>query len=251
MIVLIVAGLSSLLVLLPVSSASPVAVMEVCRAGVEPCQRDLNAPSGGPVALDLFISSSAPDQQEPPLNLVAWETHFSLAGDGELRLVTQPLDGQSMVGLPVRERGHPRYALEGFLRHEGETPNPDADYYTVQNRFNEETGQLDYSVTLLGSGKPWVLVPHFPGDHQARWLIGRIVLSGQSLGSIQVSPSTDAALPFQAISLSGSGHRLPVPLSASSPLATVIVGPPNGTLDLEGRVAGSSSMELVVTFWNP
>jgi len=229
--------------------------MEVCRAGVEFCQRGLNAPIDGPVALDLFISSSAPDQQEPPLNLVAWETHFSLARDGELRLLTQPLDGQSggqsMVGLPVRERSHPRYALERFLRQEGETPNPDADYYTVQNRFNEETVQLDYSVTLLGSGKPWVLVPHFPGDHQAHWLIGRIVLSGQSLGSIQVSPSTDAALPFQAISLSGSGHRLPVPLSASSPLATVIVGPPNGTLDLEGQVAGSSSMELVVTFWNP
>ena len=241
--------------LLPVSSASPVAVMEVCRAGVEPCQRDLNAPIGEPVALDLFISSSASDQQEPLLNLVAWETHFSLAGDGELRLVTQSPDGQSVgqskVGLPVRERGHPRYALDGLLRQEGVTPDPDAEYYTVQNRFNGETGQLDYAVVLLGSGNPQHLALSPFRSGQDRWLIGRIVFSGQGAGTIQVSPDTVTALPFQAISLSGSGHRLPVPLSAGSPLATVKVGHSNGTLDLEGRVAGSSSMELVVTFWNP
>ena len=257
---LIVASLSSFLVGAPVWSASPVAGLEVCRAGVEPCPKELNALIGEPVALDLFISGPAPDQQEQPLNLVAWETHFSLAGDAELRLVTQSLDGQplgpSKEGLPVRERGHSRYALEGLVRLEEETPDPDADYYTVQNRFNQETGQLDYAVTLLGSGKRQLLASSFHGSGRDRWLLGRIVFSGQSSGSIQVSPATEADLPFQAISLSESGEKLAIPLPASSPLATVRVGPSDATLDLEGQIAGRSStgkasMELVVTFWNP
>ena len=253
----IVAALSSFLVGLPVwlpaLSNDPVAFMEVCRAAVEPCQRELNVPVGEQAALDLFISGSAPDHRDQPLNLVAWETHFNLAGDGELRLVTQSRAGQSIgqskVGLPVRERGHSRYALEGLVRLEEETPGPDADYYTVQNRFNEETGQLDYAVALLGSRKPQPLASS--GSSRDRWLIGRIVFFGQSPGSIQVSPNTEASLPFQAISLSESGEKLPIALSAGSPLATVRVGHPDGTLDLEGQVAGSSSIELVVTFWNP
>ncbi len=256
----IVATLSSFLVGLPVwspvRSDDPVAVMEVCRAGVEPCQSDMTAPVGEPVALDLFISRSAPNQHEQPLNLVAWETHFSLTGSGELRLVTQPLVGQPSGGLPVREQGHSRYALEGLVRLEGETPGPDADYFTVQNRINEETGRLDYAVALLGSGKRQFLVPHFLNSSQKRWLIGRIVISGQSPGGIQVSPNTEASLPFQAISLSESGERLLIPLSAGSPLTTVRVGPSDAPLGLEGQMARGpstecSSMELTVTFWNP
>ena len=263
----IVATLSSFLVGLPVwspvRSNEPVAVVEVCRAGVEPCQRELNAPIGEPVALDLFISGSAPDQGEQPLNLVAWETHFILAGDAALRLFTQSLagqsNGQSQVGLPVRERGQSRYALAGLVQLEAEIPGPDADYYTVQNRFSEETGQLDYAVALLGSGRLQPLATSSPGSRQDRWLIGRIVFYGQNPGSIQVSPNREADLPFQAISLSESGDRLPVPLSAGSPLATVRVGLSDPTLDLEGQMDGSSSkgtssmesVELVVTFWNP
>ena len=115
---LIVAALSSFLVGLAVwsqvSAKDPGAVIEVCRAGVEPCQRELHSAVGEPVALDLFISVSAPDPGKQPLNLVAWETHFSLAGDGEFQLAAQSLAsqsaGKSKVGLPVRERGHSRYA---------------------------------------------------------------------------------------------------------------------------------------------
>ena len=137
-----------------------------------------------------------------------------------------------------------------MARLEGEAPDPDADYYAAQNRFDEETGQLDYAVALLGSGKSQPLTSYPPGDRQDRWLIGRIVFSGQIPGSIQVFPNTAADLPFQAISLSGLGERLPVPLSASGPLATVKVSPFGATLNLEGLIAGSSSMELVLTFWN-
>ena len=253
---LMVLALSSFLAVLPVWSAGSLAVLEVCRAGVEPCQRLLNAPVGEPVALDLIISSSAPAEPGSPLNLVAWETHFRLAGDGDLRLVEQlPVWG---VGgkLPVREQGRYRYALRGLVRLEAGTPDPDADYYTVQNSFNEERGQLDYAVTLLGSGKPRPLVSYSPRSSRDRWLIGRIVFSGQSPGSIQVSPNTEAGLAFQAISLSEQGERAPIPLSAVSPLATVRVGLSGGTLDLEGQFTGgsansSSSMGLVVTFWNP
>ena len=229
--------------------------MEVCRAGVEPCQRELNAPVGEPVSLDLIISGPVPDQPEQPLNLVAWEIHFSLAGDGKLQLVTQSLDGQSKVGLPVRERGDSRYALQGLVQLEEKTPEPDADYYTVQNRFDEETRQLDYAVALLGSRKAQPLASSSPGDRRDRWLIGRIVFSGQIPGSIQVSPNEEAGLAFQAVSLSELGERLPIRLFSGSPLATVRVGPSDATLDLEGQIAGSSStgsssMELVVTFWN-
>ena len=256
---IIVAALSSFLVgpavWFPVSANDPEAVMEVCRAGVEPCQREVHAAVGEPVALDLLISVSSPDPGKQPLNLVAWETHFSLVGDGEFQLVGQSLAnqsaGNSKVGLPVRERGHSRYALEGLERLEAEAPDPDADYYAAQNRFDEETGQLDYAVALLGSAKSQPLPSYPPGDRQDHWLLGRIVFSGQSPGSIQVSPNTAADLPSQAISLSGLGERLPVPLSASSPLATVKVSPSGATLNLEGLIAGSSSMELVLTFWNP
>ncbi len=176
--------------------------------------------------------------------------------DTALRLVTQPLVGQPGAGLPVRERGHSRYALEGLVRLEDETPGPDADYYTVQNRFNEETGQLDYAVALLSSGKRQLLGLSSPGSSRDRWLVGRIVFSGQSPGSIQVSPNMKASLPFRAINLSQSGERLPIALSSGSPLATVRVGPSDASLDLEGQMTGSpstgcSSMELVVTFWNP
>lgn len=55
---------------------------------------------------------------------------------------------------------------------------------------------------------------------------------------------------FQAISLPEPEDRLPIPLTFASPLATVKVGPPPGTLDLEGSGAVSLSMKLVVTFWN-
>jgi hypothetical protein len=168
----------------------------------------------------------------------------------------QPLAGQPNGALPVRERGNSRYALEGLVRLEEVTPGPDADYYTVQNRADEETGQLDYAVALLGSGKRQFLVPNSFNSGQQRWLIGRIVFLGQRTGSIQLSPNTEAFLPFQAISLSESGEKLPIPLSAGSPLATVKVGPSDATLDLEGQMAkssstGCSSTELTVTFWNP
>ena len=190
------------------------------------------------------------------MNLVAWETHFSLAGDGDLQLVMQSLIEESRGGLPVRERGHSRYALQGLVRLEGETLGPDANYYTVQNRFNEETGRLDYAVTLLGPGNSRPLASSSPGSGQDRWLIGRIVFSGQSPGSIQVSPNTESDPPFQAVSLSEAGERLPIPLSAGSPLATVRVASSDTILSLEGQIAGisstgSSSMELVVTFRNP
>ena len=164
----------------------------------------LNTLAGEAVALDLFINGSASDQGEQPLNLVAWETHFSLAGEGQFQLITQPLAGQSNSGLPVRERGQSRYALEGLVRLEEETPGQEADYYTVQNRFSDSTGQLDYTVTLLGSGQLQPLASPSPGSSQERWLIGRIVFSGQSPGIIQVSPNAESDLPFQAISLSES-----------------------------------------------
>ena len=224
--------------------------MEVCRAGVDPCQRELNTPVGEPIALDIFIISSTSAQEEQPLKLVAWETHFHLWGDGEFQLGGQLPVGQSKVEPPVREQGHAGYTLERLLRQKDEIPDPNADYYTVQNQFNEETGQLDYAVTLLDFGDLQPLLPLVPGSSRDRWLIGRIVFTGQTPGSIQVSPHAESPVSFQAISLSEPEERLPIPLTAASPLATVRVGPPPGTLDLEGWVAGSSSMELVVTFWN-
>ena len=210
----------------PVWSNDPAAVMEVCRAGVEPCQREGNAPVGEPVALDLFITSSTIDQEDQPLKLVAWETHFRLWGDGEFQLASQLPVGVPEVELPVREQGHNRYALEGLLRQKDETPDPNADYYAVQNQFYEETGQLDYAVTLLDFGEIQPLAPLFSGSSRDRWLIGRIVFAGQGPGSIQVSFNAESSLPFQAISLSEAGERLPIPLTDGSPLATLRVGPP-------------------------
>lgn len=93
------------------------------------------------------------------MRLVAWETHFHLWGDGEFQLA-----GQSKVEPPVREQGHIRFPLEGLLRQKDEIPCPSADYYTVQNQFNEETGQLDYAVTLLDFGDLQPLALLFPGS---------------------------------------------------------------------------------------
>ena len=233
----------------PVWSNEPEATIEVCRAGVEPCQRELKAAVGEPLALDLFINIPVPDQGNQPRQLVAWETHFVLSGDGEIRLVRHPKGD-----LPVREQGHSRYALEGLVRLE--EGSQAADYYTVQNLFDEEAGRLDYTVTQLPSERNLSSIFSILSSGQDRWLIGQVVLEGLEKGSIQVAPDAESSLPFQAISLTEAGERLPIRLSSGNPIATVDVGSPGETLDLEGRVpgnasAGSSSMELIVTFWHP
>lgn len=233
----------------PASTAAPQVSVDICRAAVEPCQRELNLPVGGTVGLDLFLERPGGDGDLRWL--VAWETHLRLTDSSAVFLADAPDSGG-----PVREQGNGRYALEGLTRL-GDSSGDEAagatvQYFSVQNRYDAASGQLDYTVTLLRFNpvEPAPRVLSFP--NQSRLLLGRIELRGAESGMVSIVGDSSLGMLFQAILLNQSGQLdYLAPSAAGTPLATVNIGPAGGTVQLEGQLARQRPTSLVITFWEP
>ena len=63
---------------LPSEAASHPLAIQVCRANVHPCQKEVSIPEHGTVELDLVLGAASPSNASDPLQIAAWETHFRL-----------------------------------------------------------------------------------------------------------------------------------------------------------------------------
>ena len=235
----------------PALTAVPQVTVDICRAGVEPCQREVNLPVGGTVGLDLFLEGPGTGDTSEPRWLVAWETHFQLVDSSAVFLAEAPGGGE-----PVREQGNARYALEGLTRLGGnagdEADGAAVQYFPVQNRYDADSGKLDYAVTLLRFN-PVEPVPRvLPFPDQSRILLGRIEFRGATQGRVSIVGNGSSGIPFQAILLNQSDQLDHLtPSAASTPLATLDIGPAGGTVQLEGQLARHRPTALAITFWVP
>lgn len=235
----------------PALTSAPQVTVDICRAAVEPCQREVNLAVGDTVGLDLFLERPGTGDAGDPQWLVAWETHFQLTNGAAVFLADAPDSGG-----PVREQGNGRFALEGLTRL-GDSSQDEADgnaiqYFSVQNRYDAGSGRLDHAVILLRFN-PLEPVPRaLPFPDRSRLLLGRIELRGVAHGMVNIGGDNSSGMPFQAVLLDQSGQLDQVfPGAANTPLATVDVGPAGGTVELEGRVARQRPTALVIAFWEP
>ena len=270
------------------SGADPAfASIRICRAGVEPCQREVNLPVGGEVDLELFLVA-APDWDLPGTHLVvAWESHIRMVGGVAVDLLTVGADGD-----PVQEQGNPRLALNGLTRlAPGMSPDSLESsrlYYGTQNRYDPATGQLDYSVTRAGfsannpgtyrpiTGNPNITNNPMTGTGEidrpftrgSRLMLGKITVRGAAVGRallFGVNSDTDKAA-IRVVTYAYSGRdsgtmmRRMVPVS-DGPLASVNVGPSAETVRIRGQAwlpapvgierRTAFDRELTLTFWKP
>ena len=264
------------------SAADPsFASIQICRAGVEPCQREVNLPVGGEVDLELFLVA-APDWDPPGTHLVvAWESHIRMVGGVAVDLLTVGADGD-----PVQEQGNPRLALDGLTRlapgMPADSPESFGLYYGTQNRYDPATGQLDYSVTRAGfsannpvTRRPITNNPIIgtgekdrPFTQDSRLMLGKITVRGAAMGRALLSgvnADTDEAA-FRVVTYAYSGRdsgtmmRRTVPVS-DGPLAAVNVGPSAERVRIRGQAwlpapVGSDrrtafDRDLTLTFWKP
>ena len=239
----------------PVSS--PATTLQICRVDVTPCQREVNLPVGGEVALDLFLTPAAGWNLPEAHFLVAWETHFQLTGDAGVELVNA-----GPAGAPVQEQGSRRLILDGLTRlsrNSGTSATPAGRYYRVQNRYDPATGRLDFSVTMAGfspDDPPTDLMALTP---ETRLLLGIITIRGASPGRSELTVANSAGRPFQIVTITGAGKATPRPVEASRPLVVVNVGPAAEQARLRGRVWAQSpagegkshpfGRQFTLTFW--
>lgn len=234
----------------PARAQTPSLTLSLCRAAVQPCQREVNILPGQTVALDLFLADAGLN----PLPVVAWETHLTLSNGLPAQLVSA---GGSAD--PVQEQGEQVLALDGLSKLAGHSDQGSAQYFTAQNRYLAELGQLDYTVTLLryNPTQPGPRVAALP--NQGGLLLGRIHIRGTARGAVEITPAgPDVA--FRVVGLAPSGELVSQEaIGFASPLARVNVDSVQASVSLPGHVelpapSGAGALTagvLTVSFWQP
>ena len=231
-----------------VSAATSELSFSVCRIHVSPCQRDLSIPVGHGAALDLVVQGNlAALSEEGYGGLLAWETHVLLSGDAA--------DLRRTGGLAVQERGEPELALSE-ISPLAEQDAPAVRYFTVQNRYDTSSNQVDFAVALIGPESPleWPGIPLAASGQPIA--LGRIYLEGLAPGSLELS---DAAPGSQMVLSDANAGRELVRPTVSEPLATLRVGPvttPGIVGEVESGLAGGPTIlpfpaEAEVSLWKP
>ena len=249
--IFLIVAITSWLGGLTVETASHPIAISWCRADVSPCQTDLSIPEGGTVALDLVLNF-APATTIPPI--VAWETHYQLT-DTSIAAIIPDTPG----GSPVQEQGGVELALNGLTRLTTGSASSTGQYFTPQNNYNAISGELDYSVTLVGPGTP-MLSPQLKRE-PFQIVIGRVVVKGLGPGYSQIVAANPSVNPMQVIIQTSAGPLGSTTLSANgAPVATIRVGPVD-TVEIRGKLAGPSPTgpsrpgfnpaTLALIFWAP
>ncbi len=222
-----------------------------------PCQREVNLPVGGEVALDLLLAVPAGGNPPPALSPVAWEAHFLLTGSAGIELVPG-----GPAGAPVQEQGSSGLALDGLARLSpgaGPAPAPAGRYYRVQNSYDPTTGRLDFSVTLAGfsAANPSAgLMALTPGT---RLRMGTITIRGAAPGRSELVAADSSGPSFQIVSATPAGAATPWLAGAGAPLAVINVGSAAEKARFQGLVwaqmpSGGEKPEpfrgqFTLTFW--
>jgi hypothetical protein len=232
---------------------TPLFSIQVCRANVEPCQKEVSIPEGGTMDLDLILTAGTPNASSSPLQVVGWETHFRLSDNSVVDLMPDTVSGQ-----PVREQGDPELALDSLLKLQDSGGEGSGEYFTVQNHFDGNSGRLDYSVTLVRFDQTSPQSRVLPFATNVRLHLGRITVKGVSKGSFDISPEA-ISNPFQVVTLDAPSDLSSVAAVASStPQTTIRVGDVT-TAELQGQIAPQGPLSnplsgqfptlLTVTFW--
>ena len=248
--ILLIAAIASWLGVLTAETAGHTIAISWCRANVSPCQTNLSIPEGGTVELDLVLNF-APATTIP--SIVAWETHHLLTDTSVAAIIPDTATGRT-----VQEQGAVGLALNGLTRITAGLGSSAGQYFTPQNNYNAISGELDYSVTLVGPAAP-VLSPSFRPD-PAQIVIGRVVIAGLSSGSSQIVAAASVN-PMQVVTHTPAGPLRSTPLAAAkTPAATIRVGQVD-TVEVRGKLAGTSRSvpsnigsfpsTLALSFWQP
>lgn len=255
--ILLLAGLLALDSPLPARSADPEAELHICPAEATPsCREDVTLPVGDRVTLDLLLTGGRGLAGGPAKRVVGWELHLELDGAAAIRVL--PSGG---AGRPVQERGDSRLFLEGFLHLPANARTADRRYYRVQNRYDPDTGRLDYSVILAGyttDQAPAGIPPLVEGESL---LLGRLELRGVVPGTVELQLADNAAPALLIAGLTSGSEIAALTTRAGSSTVDVVsdadpVLPPPA---LQGRVWAQVLREgvkpsyfkrsLTLTFW--
>ena len=241
------------------NSANLAVTIQVCRIDVTPCQREVNLPVDGEVTLGLYLGAA--EDLDPPKaqSLVAWEFHFQLISTARVEVVPT-----GSAGGPVQERGNPALVLDGLNRLSSNAGQVAAAgrYYRVQNSYDSNTGQIDFSVTLVGFSRENRSANTIAITPGSRLLLGMITLSGVAPGSAELVAADSSPTAFQVVTVTESGAEstrlTPLVAGAGSPLAVVNVGPAAEKARLEGLVWQQTPVgaekrpferQFTLTFW--
>ena len=243
------------------NSANLAATIQVCRIDVTPCQREVNLPVGGEVTLGLYLDTAEELDLPEAHSLVAWESHFQLAGSAVAEFVfAEPSSG------PVLEQGNPALVLDGLNRLSSNAGQVAAAgrYYRVQNSYDSNTGQIDFSVTLVDfsvDDPPTTIASITPGT---QLMLGMITLRGVTPGRYELVADDSYAPSFQMVTVAESGAQAgevtprETNTDAGSSLAVVNVGPAAEKARLEGLVWQQTPVgaekrpferQFTLTFW--
>ena len=241
------------------NSANLAVTIQVCRIDVTPCQREVNLPVDGEVTLGLYLGAA--EDLDPPKaqSLVAWEFHFQLISTARVEVVPT-----GSAGGPVQERGNPAPVLDGLNRLSSNAGQVAAAgrYYRVQNSYDSNIGQIDFSVTLVGFSRENRSANTIAITPGSRLLLGMITLSGVAPGSAELVAADSSPTAFQVVTVTESGAEstrlTPLVAGAGSPLAVVNVGPAAEKARLEGLVWQQTPVgaekrpferQFTLTFW--
>ena len=248
----------------PAASAGA-ATIQVCRIDVTPCQREVNLPVDGEVTLGLYLDAADdlnPTESQPESqSLVAWESHFQLTGTAGVEVAPT-----GSAGGPVQEQGSSALFLDGLTRLSSNVGQAAAAgrYYRVQNSYNQTTGQIDFSVTLVGFSSETSSANITSITPGTRLMLGMITLRGVVPGRSELVAGGSSAPSFQIVTATESGPQsgeitpLETNADAGSSLAVVNVGPAAEKARLEGLIwqqtpAGAEKRpferQFTLTFW--
>ena len=235
------------------------ATIQVCRIDVTPCQREVNLPVGEEVTLGLYLDTTEELNLPEAHSLVAWEFHFQLISTAGVEVVPT-----GSAGGPVQEQGNPALVLDSLNRLSSNVGQAAAAgrYYRVQNSYDSNTGQIDFSATLVGFSRENRSANTIAITPGSRLLLGMITLSGVAPGSAELVAANSSPTAFQVVTVTESGAEstrlMPLVAGAGSPLAVVNVGPAAEKARLEGLIwqqtpAGTGKhpfeRQFTLTFW--
>lgn len=237
------------------NASVPQIALEICRAEVTPCQREVSIPQNGAVDLDLVLNAGAAPSSTSPVQIVGWESHLRLGDTTVAKLMSGRPSGR-----PVKEQGEATMALEGLVPLTGGAGPGNGQYFTVQNQYDPLSGLLDYAVTLVrfDPSKPKPHVPPITGG--PRWHLGRIAVQGSAQGTSDISvASVPGTNPSQVLTLNSTNQLHALSLQ-SSPGATAVINVGNVTTpELLGQVGSAPAddgaptlpfpLVLTVSFW--